>query len=726
MNGYWRLAQGLSVLAALGVVAYLPLLLTQPGWVSADTKTYLYLDPTRVLSRAWSMWDPAYAAGGVTHQAIGFLWPMGPWYWLAEAAGLPDWVAQRLWWGTLIWVAGAGVAYLLRVMGWPASGPGTTAAVFVYALTPYTLTLVARLSGILLPFSGLPWLLGLTILALRHRGWRHPALFALAVATFGSVNATALVLALLGPALWLAYATAVRREATWRRAAVTTAKLGVLTAGVSAWWFAGLTVQATNGINIIRYTETAEVVATTSTSHEVLRGLGYWFFYGGDRLGPWIEPSAAYTQRPVVIALSYLVPVLCLTGAALARWRDRAFFVALAVTGTALAVGAFPRDGNPPFGRLVQVFQTLDIGLALRSLPRAVPLVALGLAVLLGGGVAGLVHRRPRLGRPATAGVAAVAVLALPPLWLGQFVPENLRRPEDVPGYWRNAAHHLDERDDGSRVLVIPGSDFASYRWGNTVDPVLPGLMDRPSLQREVAPYGSPATVNLLNAFDLRLQERTLDADSLAPIARLFRAGDLLVVSDWQYERYNTPRPRNLWALVDGAPGLGPPTGFGPAEPNRTVPDVQLDDELLLLTDPGIPDPPEVAAFPVPGVLPVVAAQPADHPLLVAGDGAGLVDAAAAGLIDGSELIRYSASLGADEVAAALDDGAALLVTDTNRKRGERWGSLRHTRGYTETADGGPLADDLTDNRMPLFPGAGTETMSVTANARSDTRNATM
>src|SRR5690606_20605956 len=156
-------------------------------------------------------------------------------------------------------------------------------------------------------------------------------------------------------------------------------------------------------------------------------------------------------------------------------------------------------------------------------------------------------RRWPRTGRPLAAGAVLAALLALPPLWTGQFVAENLRRPEAIPGYWEEAAAHLERGGHDTRVLVVPGTDFASYRWGNTVDPVLPGLLDRPSVQRELIPYGSPASANLLNAFDLRLQERTADPDSIAAIARLMRAGDVLVQSDLQYERYNTPRPRNLW-----------------------------------------------------------------------------------------------------------------------------------------------------------------------------------
>ena len=686
--------------AGLAAVAYVPLLLTRPGWVSADTKTYLYLDPGQLLGRALSMWDPSVGMGGVPHQRIGFLWPMGPFYWLAETAGLPDWLAQRLWWGSIVFAAGAGVAYLLRVLGGDGDGwgPGVTAAVFAYALSPVILTLIARLSGVLLPFCALPWLVAFTVQTVRHRGWRHPALFALCAVTFGSVNATGLLLVGVAPVLWLVHAVWGARETTPLRALGAAARIAVPTVAVSAWWIAGLNVQRTHGIEIIRYTETAETVASASVSHEVWRGLGYWFFYGRDRLGPWIEPGYNYTQVAPLMVITWLVPVLGLVGAGLARWRHRSYFVILTLVGMALAVGAHPWGANPPLGRLLQAFQSSDAGLAMRSLPRAVPLVALSTAVLLGALVAAAVRRWPRLRQPSVIGSVMLAVLALPPLWLGQFVPQNLRREERVPDHWEAAADRLEADDDGTRVLVVPGSDFAAYRWGNTVDPVLPGLMDRPSVQRETVPNGSPASANLLNAFDLRLQEDTASPAALAPIARLMRAGDLLVVSDWQYERNSLPQPRRLWELITGADGLGEPTGFRSDEERRSS---ERD------------GPPDLAVVPVEDVAPIVSTQSGRHPLLVAGDGAGLVDAAEAGLIDGSELVRYSATLDDAAVDQALADGAVLLVTDTNRKRGERWNTLRHNRGHTEAPDEAPLATDLNDNRLPLFPDAGTDTMTV-------------
>jgi arabinofuranan 3-O-arabinosyltransferase len=703
----------LRLLGGLAVVAYVPLLLTQRGWVSADTKTYLYLDPSRLLGRAWSMWDPSIGLGTVTHQNIGFLWPMGPFYWLLDTLGVPDWAAQRLWWGTIIFGAGAGVAYLLRTLGWR-TGPGVTSAVFVYALTPYILTLVARLSGLLLPYAALPWLVALAARTTRTRGWRYPALFALVVATCGSVNATALLLVGVAPVLWLAHAVWVAREISFVTAIRAALRIGVLTVPLSAWWIAGLWVQGSHGIEILRYTETARTVAEVSVSHEILRGLGYWFFYGEDRLGPWIEPSVHYTQFLPLIALTYLIPVLGLTGGVVARWRHRAFFVLLLAVGVTMAVGAYPWDDGSAVSRGIRAFVESDVGLSMRSLPRAVPLIALSMAVLIGAGVTSAVRRWPRWSFAAPAAVVAIALLALPALWMGQFVPENLRRPEIMPAYWDEAAEHLDAAGSDTRVLVVPGADFASYRWGNTVDPVLPGLLDRPSVQRELIPYGSAPSANLLNAFDLSLQERSADPDSVAAIARLLRAGDVLVQSDLQYERYNTPRPRNFWHFMTSAEGLDDPAGFGPGEPNLTVEDVQLDDELHFQTPVDWPDPPELAAFPVTDPVPIVSTHSAQTPLVVAGDGAGLVDAAAAGLIDGTELVRYSASMSEGEISDALDEGATLLVTDSNRDRGERWTTVRHTRGYTEAPDEEPLAEDPTDNRLPVFPDAEDGSMTVT------------
>jgi arabinofuranan 3-O-arabinosyltransferase len=672
--------------------------------VGADTKTYLYLDPGRMLERAPSMWDPNIGFGTVTHQNIGYLFPMGPYYWLADVTGVPMWLAQRFWLGSILFLAGLGVSFLLRTLRFDTM-PAAVAS-FAYALTPFTLTLAARLSVILLPFAGLPWMLAFTIRAIRRGGWRDPALFALVVLAVGGVNATALVFAAVAPLLWFPFAVWGAKEATLRRAAGAFARIGLLTLVTSLWWIAGLSVQSGYGIEILRYTETAEVVASASLAPELLRGLGYWFFYGGDRLGPWIEPSVDYTQRLWLIGITYLLPSLALLGGTISRWKHRAYFAALVFAGVFIAVGAHPWDDPPLTGRWWKALLESDEGLALRSTPRAVPLIALGLAVFLGLGIATIGRSAPRFTRRAGYGVLALTVLALPSLFTGGMIAANLKR-DDIPQYWHDAIASFDAQPYDTRVLELPGADFASYRWGNTVDPITPGLMDRPYAARELIPYGSPPSSDLLNAYDRRLQENILDPNAVAPIARLLGAGEVVARNDLQYERYRLARPYEVMPLLGASPGLGAPTGFGPPgvnEPSATAP---LIDEAALRDDTGAAYAP-VTSFPVEDAQPILRTLGAQHPIVVAGDGEGLVALASAGLIDGNELLLYAGSFAANPRAISdqMDRGASLVLTDSNRRRGRRWSTLRDNVGYTERVGETALRKDLTDNRLPVFPDA--------------------
>ena len=191
------LRHGWAMHAVLAVAVYPALLLTRRGAIAADSKQLLFLDAGRFLARAPYLWDPTIGMGTVTHQNIGYLLPMGPWFWATEQLGIPVWASQRLWLGTVMFAGGAGVLFLARTLRW--SGPGPAVAALAYALSPFVLQYATHLSVLLLPYAALPWLVGFALRAVHDRGWRWPAWFALAVALSGSVNATALVCVLVGP-----------------------------------------------------------------------------------------------------------------------------------------------------------------------------------------------------------------------------------------------------------------------------------------------------------------------------------------------------------------------------------------------------------------------------------------------------------------------------------------------------------------------------------------------
>ena len=704
----------------LAVLTYLPILIAHPGRVVADTKQYLYLDPGRVLERAWSMWDANIGMGTVTHQNIGYLFPMGPWYWSFDRVGVPDWVAQRIWLASILFAAGLGMLCLFRTLS--LRGPGAVVGALVFMFSPYWLEYAGRLSVLLLPWAGLPWMLVLLIRGIRRGGWRHAALFALLIQVIGSVNITALVFAGLAPLLWIPYALFIDREVHWRRVVGLVLKIGVLSIAASAWWTSGLWAQGTYGLNILKFTETMRVVSLTTMPNEVLRGLGYWFFYGRDRLGPWIEASTNYTQRPSLILVSYAIPGLALLSAAFVRWRYRAYFMLVLVVGAVVAVGAHPYDSPTALGGAFKnLSQGSSVAFALRSTGRAVPLVVLGVAGLIAAGVTAAwvrlrVSRRPSLAFGVPVLVGALVFLNLPALWTGDFYGGNLQRPEAIPQYWRDTAQYLDSKGPSTRVLEVPGSDFGSYRWGQTVDPITPGIMDRPYVAREVIPYGSPASANLLNAFDLRLQDRKLTPEAIAPLARIMSIGAVAVRNDIQFERYRLLRPLFAWDLFTPTPdGLREPTTFGKPTSAQSTQYPFLDEQALL-ADPTLVAPPAVGVFDVIRPARIVRTAGSTGSVVMAGDGDGMVDAAEAGLLAANPLVLYSGSYGGDRKAlraeAARD--ATLVVTDSNRDRGRRWSSLTETAGYTEGPGGHPLTTDESDSRLELFPTAASDAQTIT------------
>src|SRR5690606_7776754 len=83
--------------------------------------------------------------------------------------------------------------------------------------------------------------------------------------------------------------------------------------------------------------------------------------------------------------------------------------------------------------------------------------------------------------------------------------------------------------------------------------------------------------------------------------------------------------------------------------------------------------------------------------------------------------VLYSAAHAAasDVLADVVADDTPLILTDTNRRAGQRWGTLRDNHGETERAGQEPMVDDPKDQRLPLFPDAGDDHATV-IEARGD------
>ncbi len=691
---------------ALAIVALVPQLLSQPGVVESDTKSYLYIDPGRFTHQSMWMWDPGVALGTVTHEQIGYLLPMGPYYWLVHLLGAPLWIAQRVWVAAILYFAAAGVLFLARTLR--LNGPGRFVAAFAFMISPYFLQYVGRMSVVLLPWAGLPWMIALIARALDRKGWRDPALFAIVTAVVGGINASSLLYVGLAPALWLPYSVLVSKEHTWREAWQVFWKVAVLTTLVSLWWAAGLQIEAAYGVDILKYTETVPAVSETSSAAEVLRGLGYWYFYGGGRLGPWVATSVQFTQELWLIATSFAVPALAFVAAAVTRWKHRSYFILVIVVGMVFAVGANPFTDPSWVGHLLEVFMTkTTAGLALRSTDRASPLVLLGTAMLLGAGVTALARRRRFAGIITAVAVLGLIAAADPPVWNGSTVADHFTQPSPLPTYEYAAAKALDAGNPTTRVFAIPGQDFAAYRFGDTIDPIYPGLLTRPFVTREQQIMGSLPTQDVLYAIDEPIQENTWDFRALPGMLRLVSAGALLVQNNLAFERYGQPNPRTLEEALTPLPsGLGKPVGYGSPRPNVSlIPNV---DEQYLTMPADLPWPAPLQVIPVENTRPVVRAESPAGALVVDGNAQGIAEASAEGLLHDNPTILYAATLDSHPklLAQTMSDGASIVLTDTNAKQGFRWNTVSANAGYTETASQKRLGYDPTNAPLNIFPGA--------------------
>ncbi len=89
------------------------------------------------------------------------------------------------------------------------------------------------------------------------------------------------------------------------------------------------------------------------------------------------------------------------------------------------------------------------------------------------------------------------------------------------------------------------------------------------------------------------------------------------------------------------------------------------------------------------------------------------MDAAAAGLLDGNQLVLEAAALDAPTLARVLRDDADLVLTDSNRRRSQHYFSrIRDATGYTERT-GETAAHDGDVFRLEPFPGTGDSSRTV-------------
>ncbi len=539
-------------------------LLQQPGRTTFDTKLDLQYGPGDLLSRSLSLWNGDWALGGLQNQASGYLFPMGPAFWLGDVLGVPAWVWERLWSAAVMLLAYEGARRLAR--SWPGIGAGgAVLAGAAYMLAPRVLTTVGGLSGETLPGAVLPWTVLPLVLYLRGRLRARTGILA-SVATIpvmGGQNATLVAACLVLPALLLA----LGEGRTWRRRLRDLVAWSVLVLVVTAWWLVPLLLLGGYAPPFLDFIESSRNTAAGTGWLASLRGTSHWvaFFPGGGSIG-WEGGYRLAASRWLVLP-TVLVAAAGLAGLALRRtWQRRVL-----VTGVLVGLAVLTAGSGTPAGSLLSGvwLDALDGVLApLRNVHKWDPVVrlplCLGLGALVGAVPASWSWRRLPRALPARRAVLALAALAV----LAAALPAatgSLRTSdgaEDLSAGWRGASGFLSSQPGPVRAMVLPGAGFAVQVWGRTIDEPIQVLDAPPWLARAQVTVAPGGTLRLLDGVEESISRARAQPSLAAAFSRLGMT-HVVLRHDLDLAQTDAPSPDVVEAGVAGTPGLNRVAGYG-------------------------------------------------------------------------------------------------------------------------------------------------------------------
>ncbi|WP_165845572.1 alpha-(1-_3)-arabinofuranosyltransferase domain-containing protein [Streptacidiphilus pinicola] len=667
-------------LVGLWALALIGLLLEAPGRIVFDTKADVVLAPGRFLGQLAHLWSSQGGFGGLQDQAIGYAFPMGPFYLVAEWLGLPPWITERLWMSLIVAAAFWGAVRLaerLRV-GTPAS---RLTGALAYALWPTLTALVGSTSAAVLPMALLPWVVVPLVDGTREDAspLRAAVRSSLAVLLMGGVNAVSVLAVLPAPLLYL-----LTRQWTGRsRRLLGWWMLAVLL--VTAWWWLPLLLLGRYGFDFLPYIESPHTTASTMAATEALRGTGNWLDYL-DFGTPALNAGWVLATTGWAVAGSAALAALGLGGLARRDLPEARWLRWTLGCGAVATMAVYGGTLGGPLHNQLQSFLS-GPGEAFHSVYKFQPLLALPL-------VLGLAHLLGRAFAAPRKILVPVTAFVLTAALLGCAVPYLTARTlqggsfKSVPDYWKQTAAYLADNGGGGRSLLEPAASHGDYSWGSTTDDALQPYAQSPWAERTLVPDGGAGVQLYLDAAEQAMATGT-DQPGLA--AYLARAGVRYVVlrhdlDPAQFD-YTDPTAYRETLLQSG---FHLATSFGPVIPPTPLRgDTPLQVAALDYGYPAV-EVFEADATPLQPETPF-SVLPASGALRLSGGPESLLqlsgppDGSGGGLADGRAALLSGQSATTGGSAPA---GSPLVVTDGLRRTDTSFGLVRDNVSYTYTATG--------------------------------------
>lgn len=455
-------------------LATIPMLWYGTKLLSTNLELQISLSQSlRIFPYAWQ----SQQSLGTSLMAQGWLFPVGTFYALCSIVNIPGYIAVRLWYIGILFLAGATMYFyassLLRKLSIDSYGnkraspdelaAGSLIAAIAYIANPFVVA--SYDNG---HFLNLYAILPLQLLFL-EKGLATGKIYYAAcmglLSLFVTTNIPIVIINYLVLFIYIIFHCLIIERNFDRKKAVFLLTTLVITLLNLLWYFLPMLLvflRNDSTLSSAIMQESWQMYGKHSSFSETFRLLGTWPIYGAYKFGPY------YVNNGLVIVITYLIPLLAISGIVISqRNRIITFFLILLAVSLFMAVGG--HSSSPLKGVYVYFYDHIPLFPMFRNGYKFVGIIAFVYAILISMTLLFLLQhewvRAKKLFIPICLSFATIFIFSAQPLYSGRIFNNN-SLVEEVPMYWRDAADWLDSKKDDFRVLLLPDQYFDTYRWG--------------------------------------------------------------------------------------------------------------------------------------------------------------------------------------------------------------------------------------------------------------------